>query len=87
MSLRQRIVVVIGLAAALYVFGSWATTRGGLYGWVAYAPLSNAVNVANGGLHPWVRLVIWLALILAWVLLSVALLGSSSDSSSGSQSK
>jgi hypothetical protein len=81
---RQRIVVVIGLGVGLYFFGGWVTTRGGVgAGWVAYAPLSNTVNTANypgQGLHPWVRLIIWLALIAVWVLASVALLRSRSES-------
>jgi hypothetical protein len=79
---RQRIVVVIGLGVGLYFFGGWVTTRGGVgTGWVAYAPLSNTVNTANypGQVHhPWVRLIIWLALIIVWVLTSVVLLRSPS---------
>jgi hypothetical protein len=77
---RQRIVVVIGLGVGLYFFGGWVTTRGGAgTGWVAYAPLSNTVNTPDlpgPGLHPWVRLIIWLALIVVWVLASVVLLRS-----------
>jgi hypothetical protein len=70
----QRIVTIVGLGAALYVFGIWFT---GLdsnlpYGWVAYAPLSNQFNVT--GLHPWVRLIIWIVLIAVWALVSVWLL-------------
>ncbi len=73
----QKLVVVVGLGLALYFFGGWATTLNTFSGWVAYAPLSSTVNVPGGGLHPWVRLVIWLVLILVWVLASVALLRSS----------
>jgi hypothetical protein len=76
---RQRVVVIIGFGAGLYLFGSWLTSRGEVeFGWVAYAPLSNAVNTADfpGGLHPWARLLIWLALILIWVGTSVILLRS-----------
>ena len=79
---RQRIVVVIGLGVGLYFFGGWATTRGSCV-WVAYAPLSNSVNTADlpgPGLHPWVRLVIWLVLIVIWVIAAIALLRSSPDS-------
>ena len=68
----------------LYFFGGWVTTRGGVAaGWVAYAPLSNTGNTANypgPGLHPWVRLIIWLALIAVWVVASVALLRSRPES-------
>src|ERR1700722_16371338 len=77
----QRIVITIGLGLGLYVFGGWITTRGSSgFGWVAYAPLSNtAQSDPIGGLHPWIRLLIWLALILIWVMASVWLLRSSSD--------
>jgi hypothetical protein len=71
---RQRLVVVVGFGIALYFFGGWITTRDTFSGWVAYAPLSNTVNVPGTGLHAWVRLLIWLALILVWIVVSVALL-------------
>jgi heme/copper-type cytochrome/quinol oxidase subunit 1 len=78
MNTGQRIVIVVGLGVALYFFGGWITTRGTgpQYGWVAYAPLSNAYNTPNllGSLRPWVRLVIWLALILVWAVASALLL-------------
>jgi heme/copper-type cytochrome/quinol oxidase subunit 1 len=66
-------VVVVGLGAGLYFFGSWLTTRGEVgSGWVGYAPLSDF----PGGLDPWVRLPIWLALIVVWVGAGVVLLRS-----------
>jgi hypothetical protein len=80
LNIRQRIVVVIGFGAASYFLGSWLTTRGegaGRSGWVAFAPLSGSVDTADlpgPGLHPWVRLLIWLALITAWVVVGVVLL-------------
>ncbi|MGA3146967.1 MAG: hypothetical protein ABSF33_05760 [Acidimicrobiales bacterium] len=74
----QRIVILIGLGVALSFFGDWATTRGQTAsGWVAYAPLSRTVNpgdLAGSGLHPWVQLVIWLALTLIWILVALFLL-------------
>ena len=73
-------VVVIGSGAGLFFFGDWLTLRGeGPTGWVAYAPLSTAVNGAGPPgivLHPWVRLVVWLALITVWVVVGVVLLRS-----------
>lgn len=46
-----------------------------IYGWVAYAPTSNSYNFpSEGGLHPWVRLILWLALIGLWTGLSALLL-------------
>jgi heme/copper-type cytochrome/quinol oxidase subunit 1 len=78
--MQQRMVVVIGLGVGLYFFGGWVTTQGGSgSGWVAYAPLSNAVNTANlpgPGFQSWVRLLIWLALIAAWVVVGALLLRS-----------
>src|SRR5664280_2435034 len=88
-NIRQRAVVVVGIGAGLLFFGSWLTTRGqGGSGWVAYAPLTNTINASDlpgPGLHPWVRLLIWLALITAWVVVGVVLLRSQSPKdSSGS---
>lgn len=70
----QRIVIVIGLGLALYLLGGWLTTLGTrpLVGWTGYAPLST-VNVF-GGIHPWLRLVIWFLLIALWVGSSLGLL-------------
>jgi hypothetical protein len=83
----QRIVIIIGLGVGLYVFGGWITTRGNAgagYGWVAYAPLSTTASPQPiGGLHPWVRLLIWLALILLWMIASLWLLRSPSDAGEG----
>jgi hypothetical protein len=76
----QRVVMVVGLGVGLYALGGWITTRGtlGASGWVAYAPLTNTLNSPDGisGLHPWVRLLIWLLLILVWVVASAFLLRS-----------
>ena len=75
LNLRQRIVGVIGLGVGLWFFGQWATSWGAV-GWVGYAPLSNTTFVPPGGLHAWVRLLIWLALTLVWVTLSMIILRS-----------
>ena len=81
---RQRIVVVIGLAAGLYLFGSWLTIRGEIgSGWVAYAPLSESNSPEfSGGLHSSVRLLIWLVLIALWAGAGVLLLRSRSTEDS-----
>ncbi len=72
--------MVVGLGVGLYALGGWITTRGTLAasGWVAYAPLSETINSPAGisGLHPWVRLLIWLLLIMVWVITSAFLLRS-----------
>jgi heme/copper-type cytochrome/quinol oxidase subunit 1 len=89
MNRAQRIVMVVGLGVALYFAGGWITTRGtgAQFGWVAYAPLSSTYNAPDlhGGLHPWVRLVIWLVLIGVWVIASLLLLRSLSDSREGGE--
>ncbi len=77
-NIRQRVVVVVGIGAALFFIGDWLTTRGqGGSGWVAYAPLSNTINASDlpgPGFHPWVRLLIWLGLIAVWVVVGAVLL-------------
>jgi heme/copper-type cytochrome/quinol oxidase subunit 1 len=77
LNFAQRVVFVVGLAAMTSVFGTWLTGLGSRvnFGWVAYAPLSKSVNAGDfGGLHPWVRLVLWLILIALWAGLSTLLL-------------
>lgn len=76
----QRVVLVVALAAALFVFGLWVTHLGALpgSGWVGYAPLS-ATFVSprlGGGLPSWGRMLIWLGLIGGWAGASVVLLRS-----------
>ena len=73
-SFGQRVVIVIGLAAGLFAIGTWVTRLGSRVRWVAYAPLSHPSHGLAGGMHPWVRLLIWLVLIAAWTVASVALL-------------
>ncbi len=77
----QRVVIVIGLAIALYVLGGWVTALGSHppSGWVAYGPLST--QQVFGGLHPWVRLVVWVALVAVWVTSSVSILGGGASDS------
>lgn len=76
-------VMVVGLGIALYFFGAWVTTRGtgwpgGGTGWTSFAPLTSPSTTPDliGGLHPWVRMVIWLALVVIWVIASVLVLRS-----------
>ncbi len=81
LNLRQRIVVVIALGVGLGFFGLWVTNQGpvGPFGWTGYAPLRVATYGPDGGLHPWVRLLIWLALTVVWAIASIVLLRSSSE--------
>ena len=69
----ERIVLVVALGVALEAFGSFLGGVGSAAGWVAYAPLSQATLIA-GGLHPWVRLFIWLVLTIVWAVASIAIL-------------
>jgi len=70
----QRVVLVVALGAALVAVGDYVTTLGRFTGWTGYAPLATGAPPV-GGLHPWLRLLVWLALVLAWAVCSVALLG------------
>lgn len=76
----QRIIIVVGAGIALFFFGAWAMTWGtrGLTGWVGYAPLSNTASLTflGTGLHPWVRLVVWLIIVAVWVGFSLVTLRS-----------
>jgi heme/copper-type cytochrome/quinol oxidase subunit 1 len=73
MNVRQRVVVVVGLGVGLWFFGSWATSYSAAFGWVGYAPLSQE-SAPGAGLHPWVRLIIWLGLVFAWIAAALWLL-------------
>jgi hypothetical protein len=80
LNLAQRIVLVVGSALTLYLLGLWLTLLGTKFpsGWVAFAPLSNSYfGPSLGGLHPWVRLVIWLFFIFLWIGFSMAVLATS----------
>jgi len=70
----QRIVVVIGFGAALYVVGAWLSTPGFPMnsGWVGYAPLSS--SFARARLTGLADLVVWFTLTALWVLGSAYLL-------------
>jgi hypothetical protein len=72
----QRVVLVVGLALVCYVLANWLTSiDSGLTGWVGYAPLQeSSFRLTNGGLQPWVRVVIWIFFIVLWVLPSLWLL-------------
>ncbi len=74
LSQPQRIVVVIALGMALGAAGTYLVNRGNTFGdgWYGYAPLSETVYPP--GLHGWLRLLIWLALIGLWALVSIRVL-------------
>ncbi len=80
LSYGQRVVLVVALGVGLGSLGSYLVTLGSpSSGWVAYAPLTEHTGVPGIGLHPWVRLLIWLALTVVWATCSLVLLRPSSS--------
>jgi hypothetical protein len=75
LSKAQRVVAVIAFGLALGTLGSYLVNIGdGLAsGWYAYSPLTSTLY-APTGFHPWLRLLIWLALIGVWMLGSIRML-------------
>ena len=80
LSLGQRVVLVIGLAAALVVIAGFITTAGAVTvtGWTGYAPLSvsNQPFLVPGGLPPYARLLVWLVVVVIRVAGSLPLMRS-----------
>lgn len=75
LSQPQRIVVVIALGVACGATGMYLVNLGStVSGWYAYAPLSQAVYPPHTGLAGWLRLIIWLALVVLWALVSIRVL-------------
>jgi heme/copper-type cytochrome/quinol oxidase subunit 1 len=74
--LAQRIILVIALALALSVLGRYLVSLGHRsdFGWFAYAPVSSIVPAPSVGPRPWVRVLIWLGLIVVWAAVSAWLL-------------
>ncbi|HVC24837.1 MAG TPA: hypothetical protein VND23_03685 [Acidimicrobiales bacterium] len=74
LGLPQRVVLVAAIGAALLAVDAYVTNLDRFTGWTGYAPLTNGAPPV-GGLHPWVQLVVRLALVLVWAALSLPLLG------------
>ncbi len=79
LSLAQRIVAVVAFGLACLAVGLYIArldTGSAVFGWYAYAPLRTANYPLGGqtGLAGWVRLIIWLALIAVWALVSILVL-------------
>ncbi len=69
--------VVIALGVACGAAGAYLVSLGntGSAGWYAYAPgISESVYPPQTGLHGWLRLIIWLALVGLWALVSIRVL-------------
>jgi len=81
LSQPQKIAAVIALgmacgAAGIYLVNLRNTVNSG---WYAYAPLSQPVYPPHAELAGWLRLIIWLALIGLWALVSIRVLRPSSE--------
>jgi hypothetical protein len=76
----QRVVLVIAFGLALEALGNYVVSLGsGLAsGWYAYSPLSGGGFLAPTGLHGWLRLIVWVALIGVWALGAIRVLRPSS---------
>jgi hypothetical protein len=80
LSLPQRIVLVVALAAACLAVGLYVASLDngtGSFGWYAYAPVRSTANyplTGPTGLAGWLRLIIGLALTAFWALASLWLL-------------
>jgi heme/copper-type cytochrome/quinol oxidase subunit 1 len=75
----QRAVVVVALGLALGIVASYLTSLGTRTGWYAYAPLSGQSFQPQGiGEPAWLRLIIWLAVVGLWALISLRILRQSS---------
>lgn len=72
LNMPQRVVIVIALGLVLGALGRYLTSLGGGFhmGWTAYSPL----RAAGFGMPPWLRLIIWLVLIILWALASIRML-------------
>lgn len=76
LSKSQRVVVVVALGLALGVIGTYLVSLGSgiKFGWYAYSPLTSTLQAPSTGLPAWLRLIIWLALIVVWALASIRVL-------------
>jgi heme/copper-type cytochrome/quinol oxidase subunit 1 len=76
LSQPQRIEIVIALGMAFGAAGTYLVDLGNVsgFGWYAYTPLSQQVYAPRTGLDGWLRLIIWLAMIGLWALVSVRML-------------
>jgi heme/copper-type cytochrome/quinol oxidase subunit 1 len=85
LSLPQRIVLVIALGVACGAAGSYLSSLGNTaaFGWYAYAPLSQSVYPPHTRLAGWLLLIIWLALIALWALVSIRVLRPPAEAPSG----
>jgi hypothetical protein len=78
LSKSQRVVVVIAFGLALGMLGSYLVSLGApVSGWYGFSPLTDSFYVP--GLRPWLRLIIWLLVIVVWAAGSIWVLRPSLD--------
>jgi hypothetical protein len=76
LTMPQRAAMVVGLGLALWIVGRFITYEAApQFGWIAYAPLSHAVNAPDfGGLTAVEQFLMWLGLTVIWTAASVFIL-------------
>ena len=74
LSKAQRIVLVVALGLALGALDSYLGTLGSGANFTAGGGFGPLGLLSPDGLKPWLRLIIWLALIGVWALASVRVL-------------
>jgi hypothetical protein len=69
----ERVVLVVALGVVLGALGSFVGAQASQFpmSQTAYAPLT---LFEPEGLHPWVELLLWVALAIAWAACSIAIL-------------
>jgi hypothetical protein len=83
LSKAQRVVVVIALGLALWAVGGSLVSLGSGSGFgVTGIFIAGGGFAPSGGLHTWLRLIIWLVLIGVWALGSVRVLRPTSENAS-----
>lgn len=73
LGVRQRVVIVVAIGAALLAVGDYITSLGIPTGWMSYAPL-RVPFPGGSGLSAGPRLAVWLLLTALWLAVSLFIL-------------
>ncbi len=68
----QRLVIVVGIGAALIALGDFITSLG--TGWAGYPPMPRMLLPFSAGMSAGPRLAVWLVLTALWVAVSLFIL-------------
>ncbi len=73
LGLAQRLVIVVGLGAALIAVGDFITGLGSGFqsGWTGYAPMPRMLVPFTAGMSAGPRLAVWLVLTALWAAVSL----------------